>query len=361
MVTGLDLVELQLGVAAGEPLPFGQDDVALTGHAIEARLYAEDPARGFLPQAGTVLGLVEPAGPGVRVDSSLAVGSVVGTDYDPMLAKVIAWGADRETARARLVGALGHTAVLGLSTNTAFLRALLTDPDVVAGRLDTGLIERRGAALTDVPPPGDDLYAAAALAELLETEPRGPVVDPWDVPDGWRLGEPAWTVRRLQAPGAQPVTVRVRGLAAAAEVRVGDGEVLRAAAARDGDRLTVTLGGQARTWTVLHDGGTLWLAADGVAVPLREHERLAPSAQGGAADGAVTAPMPGTVTVVQAAVGDRVEAGTPLLVVEAMKMEHVLTAPVAGTVAELSVTAGQSVRLDERLALVTPATAGEGE
>src|ERR687885_1594753 len=162
-VTGLDLVELQLRVAAGEPLPIGQDDVALTGNAMEARVYAEDPARGFLPQAGTVLGLVEPAGLGVRVDSSLAVGSVVGTDYDPMLAKVIAWGPDRDTARARLVGALGHTAVLGVTTNTPFLRALLSDPDVVDGRLDTGLIERRGDALTVVPPPSAGLFAAAAL------------------------------------------------------------------------------------------------------------------------------------------------------------------------------------------------------
>jgi acetyl-CoA/propionyl-CoA carboxylase biotin carboxyl carrier protein len=361
LVTGLDLVELQLRVAAGEPLPFGQDDVALTGHAIEARVYAEDPARGFLPQAGTVLGLAEPSGAGVRVDSSLAVGSVVGTDYDPMLAKVIAWGPDRETARARLVGALGRTAVLGLSTNTTFLRALLGDDDVVAGRLDTGLIERRGAALTDVPAPGDDVYAAAVLAELVEAEPRGPVVDPWDVPDGWRLGEPAWTVRRLQAPGGKPVTVRLRGRSSAAQVRVGDGEPQAASATRDGDRLTVTLGGRTRTWTVVHDGGTLWLAADGAVVALREHERLAGAAAGGAGDGAVTAPMPGTVTVVRAQEGDEVAAGTPLLVVEAMKMEHVLTAPVAGTVTELSVTAGQSVRLDERLAVVTPPAAGEGE
>jgi acetyl-CoA/propionyl-CoA carboxylase, biotin carboxylase, biotin carboxyl carrier protein len=181
------------------------------------------------------------------------------------------------------------------------------------------------------------------------------------VPDGWRLGEPAWTVRRLQAPGADPVTVRVRGLSGAAEVRAGDGEPLAASATRDGDRLTVTLGGETRTWTVLHAGGTVWLAADGVAVPLREHQRLASAAEGAAADGAVTAPMPGTVTVVQVSDGDRVEAGTPLLVVEAMKMEHVLTAPVAGTVTELPVTAGQSVRLDERVAVVTPTAADEGK
>jgi acetyl-CoA/propionyl-CoA carboxylase biotin carboxyl carrier protein len=160
-ITGLDLVELQLRVAAGERLPIGQDDVTLTGHAIEARVYAEDPARGFLPQAGDVVGLVEPGGTGVRVDSSLQVGGVVGTDYDPMLAKVVAWGPDRATARARLVTALGDTAVLGVTTNTTFLRDLLNDPDVVAGRLDTGLIERRGDKLTATDPPPPRVYAAA--------------------------------------------------------------------------------------------------------------------------------------------------------------------------------------------------------
>ena len=361
MVTGLDLVELQVRVAAGERLPLTQDDVRLTGHAIEARLYAEDPARGFLPQTGTVLGLREPTGPGVRVDSSLAVGSVVGTDYDPMLAKVVAHGPDRETARARLVGALGHTAVLGVPTNTAFLRALLTDPDVVAGRLDTGLIERRGEALTAAEPVPPAVYAAAALALLVEAEPAGSVVDRWDVPDGWRLGEPAWTVRRLQAPGGEPVTVRVRGRSTAAEVRVGDDDPVPASAVRDGDRLSVTLDGVTSRYAVVHAGGQVWLAADGQVIALREHERLHAAAEGAAGDGAVTAPMPGTVTLVQTAVGDRVDAGAPLLVVEAMKMEHVLTAPLAGTVTELGVTAGQQVRLDERVAVVTPpATDEEG-
>ncbi|MCF6742767.1 acetyl/propionyl/methylcrotonyl-CoA carboxylase subunit alpha [Blastococcus sp. KM273128] len=354
MVTGLDLVELQLRVAAGEPLPIDQSDVSLDGHAIEARLYAEDPARGFLPQAGTVLGLVEAEGPGIRVDSSLAVGSVVGTDYDPMLAKVVAWAPDRETARARLVGALGRTAVLGVTTNAAFLRALLTDPDVVTGKLDTGLIERRGEALTTAEPVPFTVYAAAALALLVESEPTGAVVDRWDVPDGWRLGEPAWTVRRLQAAGGEPVEVRLRGRAAAAEVQVADGAV-PARAVVDGDRLVVTVGDRTSSYAVVHSGGTVWLAADGHVTALREHERLASSAGQAGGDGAVTSPMPGTVTVVRASVGDEVEAGTPLLVVEAMKMEHVLTAPIAGTVTELGVTAGQTVALDERVALVTPA------
>jgi acetyl-CoA/propionyl-CoA carboxylase, biotin carboxylase, biotin carboxyl carrier protein len=356
LITGLDLVEQQIRIAAGERLPIDQSDVTLDGHAIEARLYAEDPSRGFLPQTGTVLGLLEPAGPGIRVDSSLAVGSVVGTDYDPMLAKIIAWAPDRETARARLAGALGRTAVLGVATNATFLRALLRDPDVVAGRLDTGLIERRGEALTAADPPPPHVYAAAALALLIEAEPDGGVADRWDVPDGWRLGTPAWTVRRLQPAGGDVVVVRSRGRSTAAEVAVGDGDPVPARAFRDGDRLTATLDGLTLSYYLVHEGGTVWLAADGHVAALREQERLFSSAGAVSADGAVTSPMPGTVTVVQASVGDEVEAGTPLLVVEAMKMEHVLTAPVAGTVTELAVTAGQSVRLDERVAVVTPET-----
>jgi acetyl-CoA/propionyl-CoA carboxylase biotin carboxyl carrier protein len=359
-ITGLDLVELQVRVAAGERLPIDQSDVTLAGHAIEARVYAEDPARGFLPQAGDVVGLVEPTGAGIRVDSSLRVGGVVGTDYDPMLAKVIAWGPDRETARARLVTALGETAVLGVVTNTTFLRDLLNDADVVAGRLDTGLIERRGEALTAAESVSPAVHAAAALALLVESEPAGPVVDRWDVPDGWRLGEPAWTVRRSTA-GGETVLVRVRGRASDAVVQVGDGEPMAAVAQRTGDELAVTLDGVRTRYTVVHTDDTVWLSADGRVTAVREEERLATATSAAASDGAVSAPMPGTVTVVQVSLGDQVEAGTPLLVVEAMKMEHVLTAPIAGTVTELGVTAGQSVRLDERVAVVTPPAPGEGE
>ncbi|WP_193375761.1 acetyl-CoA carboxylase biotin carboxylase subunit [Modestobacter italicus] len=359
-VTGLDLVELQVRVAAGERLPIAQSDVVLDGHAIEARVYAEDPVRGFLPQAGDVVGLLEPAGPGIRVDSSLRVGGVVGTDYDPMLAKVIAWGPDRETARARLVTALGGTAVLGVATNTTFLRDLLNDPDVVAGRLDTGLIERRGEALTRADPPPPHVYAAAALALLLESEPAR-AADPWDDTSGWRLGEPAWTVRWLQATGGQPVTVRVRGRAAAAEVQVADGPPMAARVRRDDDVLAVTLDDVTTHVTAVHAAGTVWIAVDGHVAALREHERLAPPDAAAGTDGTVTAPMPGTVTVVRVSLGDEVAAGTPLLVVEAMKMEHVLTAPVTGTVTELPVTAGHQVRLDERVAVVTPPAPGEEE
>ncbi|KQS66118.1 acetyl/propionyl/methylcrotonyl-CoA carboxylase subunit alpha [Modestobacter sp. Leaf380] len=359
LVTGLDLVELQVRVAAGEQLPFEQADVSLDGHAIEARVYAEDPSRGFLPQTGTVLSLTEPTGEGIRVDSSLVEGGVVGTDYDPMLAKVIAWGPTRETARARLVAALGRTSVLGLTTNVTFLRTLLADPDVVAGDLDTGLIERRGEELTRAEAPPASAYAAAALGLLADAEPTGPVVDPWTVPGGWRLGEHAWTPRTLQVPGGEPVVVRTRGRAAAGEVRVGDGEAQRARVWREDGQLAVALGDVTTRYVTARDGGTVWLGVEGYALPFREAPRLAPAGAAAASSGTVTAPMPGTVTVVRAAVGDEVTAGTPLLVVEAMKMEHVLTAPIDGTVTELAVTAGHQVRLDETLAVVTPPAADD--
>ncbi|MEI4280399.1 acetyl/propionyl/methylcrotonyl-CoA carboxylase subunit alpha [Klenkia terrae] len=368
-ITGLDLVELQVRVAAGEQLPFEQADVELGGHAIEARVYAEDPSRGFLPQAGTVVALTEAVGEGIRVDSSLVEGGVVGSDYDPMLAKVIAWGPTRETARGRLVAALGRTAILGVTTNVPFLRALLSDPAVVAGDLDTGLIERRGEELTRAEDPPAGIYAAVAMSLLVDDETGGTggirgqggavVVDPWTVPGGWRVGEHAWTPRRLVVPGGEPVVVRTRGRAGDGEVRVGEGEPMRARAWRQDGRLAVSLDDVTTWYALARDGSTVWLGAEGFALPFRLVERTAGAGTAALAGGVVTAPMPGTVTLVRAAVGDEVTAGTPLLVVEAMKMEHVLVAPIDGVVDELPVTAGQQVRLDEQVAVVIPRTPEE--
>ncbi|MHA6624080.1 acetyl-CoA carboxylase biotin carboxylase subunit [Pseudonocardia sichuanensis] len=354
LVTGLDLVELQLRVAAGEPLPIDQDAVRLTGHAVEARVYAEDPAAGFLPTGGRILALREPAGAGVRVDSGVADGTVVGSDYDPMLAKVIAHGADRAEALRRLDAALRDTVLLGLDTNTGFLRALLADPDVRAARLDTGLVGRRLADWTAADLPDDVLGAAAAHA-LLALEPAGPVVDPFDVPGGWRVGEPAWTTWRMSVSGHDPVGVRIRGRAAAAEVAVGDGEPQPCAAVRDGDALVVTVAGVTRRYACAQDGDTLWLGRDGRAWGIREQAPLeaATTADAGAG-GPVLSPMPGTVTAVEVADGQEVEAGARLVVVEAMKMEHVLTAPVAGVVRELRARPGEAVAKDAVLLVVEP-------
>ena len=362
MVTGLDLVELQLRVAAGEPLPITQDDVRLDGHAVEVRVYAEDPAAGFLPTGGRILGLHEPSGDGIRVDSGIVEGGVVGSDYDPMLAKIIAHGTDRAEALRRLDAALRDTVLLGIGTNIGFLRALLADADVRAARLDTGLVGRRVGDWATTALPADVLPAAAAHA-LLELEPAAgaALVDPFDLPGGWRVGEPAWASWRMSVAGHDPVVVRIRGRGAAAEVMVGDAPAAPVSAApcsntAQHSRLSVTLNGVTRHYAcALEPGGTLWLSRDGHAWGIREQapleQRLAANAAGG---GPVRSPMPGTVTVVEVAEGQRVAAGDRLVVVEAMKMEHVLTAPVDGVVRELRAAAGAAVARDAVLLTVDP-------
>ncbi|HVH22637.1 MAG TPA: acetyl-CoA carboxylase biotin carboxylase subunit [Pseudonocardia sp.] len=366
MITGLDLVELQLRVAAGEPLPLTQDEVRLDGHAVEVRVYAEDPAAGFLPTGGRILGLHEPSGEGIRVDSGIVEGGVVGSDYDPMLAKVIAHGADRAEALRRLDAALRDTVLLGLDTNVGFLRALLADADVRAARLDTGLVGRRVGDWSAASLP-DDVLAAAAAHELLELEPPdgAVLVDPFDLPGGWRVGEPAWASWRMFVSGHKPVTVRIRGRVAAAEVTVGDTDPRPVSARwlRDeaqtpgaGAWLSVTLDGITRHYAcAVEQNGTLWLARDGQAWGIREQapleQQLAADPSGG---GPLRSPMPGTVTVVEVAEGQRVTAGDRLVIVEAMKMEHVLTAPVDGVVRGLRATAGATVARDAVLLTVEP-------
>ncbi|MGH4009456.1 MAG: acetyl/propionyl/methylcrotonyl-CoA carboxylase subunit alpha [Pseudonocardiaceae bacterium] len=353
LITGLDLVELQLRVAAGQPLPLHQDDVRLDGHAVQARIYAEDPSRGFLPTGGQVLRLREPAVAGVRVDSGLVPGGTVGRDYDPLLAKIIAHGPDRDTALHRLDAALAQTSILGLGTNTGFLRALLADADVRAGRLHTGLVEGRvdGWVAEELP---DDVAAAAGLLALLALEPTGPVVDPFKLPGGWRVGEPAWTPWPMEA-GPDRVEVRTRGRAAAAEVAVGENKPLSASAWWDGEDLVVTLDRITRHYTCARDGGVVWLGRDGRSWALRELQSARRAGDSVAAAGPVLAPMPGTVTAVDVVEGQQVTAGARLLVVEAMKMEHVLTAPIDGVVRELHVRPGGTVERDAVLAVIEPA------
>jgi acetyl-CoA/propionyl-CoA carboxylase biotin carboxyl carrier protein len=386
LITGIDLVEWQLRVASGAELPFTQADITLTGHAIEARVCAEDPARGFLPSGGTILALHEPQGNGVRTDSGLSVGTEIGSLYDPMLSKVIAYGPDRPTALRKLRAALAETVTLGVQTNAGFLRRLLAHPDVVAGNLDTGLVERDADALVDPGVPVE-VYAAAALLaqEGLAATPSA-WADPFDAPNGWRLGgTPAWTAHHFKVPGQEPVVVRVRegeisapaafeqrgsgggapGVTApgahAAEPQMsqpgrgGVGESLPARLAsgpRQGAPLTVEVGGLTHT---LHHHGE-WLGRDGDAWHLQAYDPVAATLTGSSHSGAdaLTAPMPGTVTVVKVAVGDHVTAGQSLLVVEAMKMEHVISAPHSGTVAELDVKAGATVAMDQVLAVVAP-------
>jgi acetyl-CoA/propionyl-CoA carboxylase, biotin carboxylase, biotin carboxyl carrier protein len=351
LVTGVDLVEQQVRVAAGERLPFAQEDIALTGHAVEVRVYAEDPAKGFLPTGGRALLVREPAD--VRVDTSLVEGGVVGTTYDPMLSKVIAHGRDRAEALARLDGALARTAVLGVGTNTAFLRALLAHPDVVAGKLDTGLIDREVESLVDVPVP-DEALAAFALARLARLTPAGPVTDPWDLPTSWRPSGPAEMAWDLVVGGARH-TVGVRGDAVAAHVRVDDGEPFAVSAAVRGAELDLTVAGRTTTFLVAYDGDVVHLGRDGTAWAMTEAPRVGKAGAAASHSGDVLSPMPGSVVAVKVAEGEAVTAGQALLVVEAMKMEHTLTAPHDGTVTALRARTGEQVKVDQLLAVVEPA------
>ncbi len=342
-VTGIDLVAAQLRIAAGEPLGFGQDDVVLTGHSIEARVYAEDPAAGFLPTGGRVVRVVHPVGPGIRVDSALADGLDVSVDYDPMLAKVIATGRTRDEARRRLVAALGDTAVLGFETNLSFLRALLELPVVAAGELDTGLIARELDGLVATGDP-DDVFVEAAL--LLDAAvPRGD--DPWHRADGWRLGPPAPRRYRLAAGGEERAVELVGD-----RVIVGGTEV--AASVRDlGDRFAVRVGDRSATVVAAVHGDRVWLSRGGRAREVRrvslDHRRDAHAS----AVPELVSPMPGVVVMTSVADGAVVSAGDAVVVVEAMKMEHVVRAEVAGTVA-LRVATGDSVGRGQTLAVVIP-------
>jgi acetyl-CoA/propionyl-CoA carboxylase biotin carboxyl carrier protein len=364
MVTGLDLVEWQVKIAAGECLSVAQQDVRLTGHAVEARVYAETPslkegARGFIPTGGTVLAVHEPSGEGVRVDSWLAEGAVIGSHYDPMLAKVIAWGPDRAAALHRLDLALADTAVLGVGTNISFLRRLLADDDVRAGRLDTELVERRLATLISTEVPAE-FFVAAALDRLLALQPSGSIVDPWEVPNGWRVGGSGGVTFRLRAGDAESL-VCVEGTPAAASVSVDGAEPMRVSARWDNGVLEVRHAagfhryrhapGAGRTVGAGKD--PVWLARDGQCVMIGQQANILISHGESAGGGPVTSPMPGIVLVVKVARGDVVSAGTPLVVVEAMKMEHTVTAPVDGVVSEIHVQPGQQVALDEPLAVVT--------
>lgn len=365
LVTGLDLVACQLDVAAGGELPLTQDQVTLHGHAVEARVYAEDPDRGFLPGGGRVLLLREPDG--ARVDSGLVEGAEVGTGYDPMLAKVIVHGADRDEALRRLRTALADTTLLGVHTNIGFLRRLLADADVVAGRMDTGLVEAAMPDLLRGPVPPAVAVTAALLAHTaLEPAPSDGWTDPFAVPSGWRLGEHASTTHRFRVEGGEPVAVRVHGRGATTEVGYEDGEMAPAHVVLDAaaGRVLTTYGGLTEAyWYARADDGSWWLSRGADtwrAVPYDPVES-GPGAAGAAGDGTLVAPMPGTVTVVKAAVGDLVTAGQAVVVVEAMKMEHAVTAPFDGTVAEVRVDVGSRVALDEVLALVHAEPAADAD
>ena len=366
MVTGLDLVEWQLRVAAGEALPRGQTDLELRGHAIEARLYAEDPERGFLPQTGTLQGLRFPPAEIARVDTGVRRGDVVTPFYDPMIAKIIAWGEDRAAALERLRRALAETAVLGVATNLGLLARVAAHPDFAAEAVDTGFIERHRDVLLagHRPAPGEAL-AAAAVARLLS---RGAVAaaaaarsadphSPWGRGDGWRLGGESHQ-ELVFRDGAVERTVLATARAGDWLLRLGETMFRAAGEGRPDGSVTVVLDGVRGRATVLDHGSETAVFLAGESWRLTEIDPLAAREGDDPGAGRLTAPMPGRVTQLLVAVGDTVRRGEPLMIIEAMKMEHTVAAPVDGTVEAVRFAVGDLV--EEGAELIALATPGSG-
>jgi 3-methylcrotonyl-CoA carboxylase alpha subunit len=296
-----------------------------------------------------VLQVFEPSGAGVRVDSSLLAGTVVGSDYDPMLSKVIAHGTDREEALARLDRALAQTAVLGVQTNIEFLRFLLADERVRAGDLDTALLDERLADFAPLPAP-DDILAAGGLYRqwALDRRARGNL---WAAPTGWRVGGGTAPVRTAMRTPLRTETVSVWGLPDAANVRVGEGETHSASVELDQAQMSVTLDGLRRDYRWAEADRHLWIADERGTWHLREAEEQKIHRAVGERQAEIVSPMPGSVIAVQVGSGTEVSEGDTVVVVEAMKMEHSLAAPVSGRV-EVLVSVGEQVKVDQVLARI---------
>ncbi|RXV68136.1 acetyl/propionyl/methylcrotonyl-CoA carboxylase subunit alpha [Burkholderia stabilis] len=353
MVTGLDLVEWQLRVASGEPLPLKQDQLRVQGHALEARLYAENPGRGFLPSTGTLKHLRLPAGvefaigAAVRVDSGVREGDAITPFYDPMIAKLIVHGADRAEALGLMLRALRACEVVGLHTNAAFLQRIVACEPFATADLDTGLIERNHDALFAPQQPPRAMLALACAA-LLARE-RGAVAhraSPWGALPDWRLnGGYRRTLEWHAADREADLTVVYEDDGAGARIAAGDEAAqpfvwTRGATPLDFD---VTLGGVRSSGRVVADGDTFHVFTQGAAETFEWRNLIAHAGDVEQGGGRLTAPMPGKVIAVLVEPGQKVEAGTPLIVMEAMKMEHTIGAPSAGVVAEVLYGVGDQV------------------
>jgi len=362
-VTGLDLVEWQLRIAAGEPVPLQQEQVQQHGHAIEVRIYAEDPDAGFLPGSGTLETLELPTpSRHVRIDSGVVEGDTVTIFYDPMIAKLIVWDTDRPRALARMREALAECEIAGPKSNIGFLERLVRHPAVVEGRIDTGYLDRHLDEFLSPPIAGIELVLAAATLQLLAQESNArdaaqggnDPTSPWSIADGWRLGHAGSRPLAL-LDGESKLDLVVHGHAGDYRIE-HDGRCHQVAGARvDRGYLSARIDGAMQRFRGEVTGNRI-LVHDG-------HRRLRLQAvevyrrQQGAADSAehrIRAPMPGRVVLVQATPGDAVSAGDVVLVIEAMKMELALKAPRDGVLAEVRVAAGEFVEADAVLATLEP-------
>ena len=356
MITGLDLVEWQLRVACGEALPLDQRQIRINGHAVEARIYAEDPARGFLPTGGLLEHLREPqTNAQVRIDSGVQAGDEVGVHYDPMIAKLIVWDSDRTAALGRLRAALGEYQIAGVVTNVSFLRTLCSHPAFAdaqhdPGALDTGLIERhRAALLPELAPVPDAILAMAVLSESLRRDREAAAsaarsndpFSPWNLRHGWRLNEDNHlTVVLLDAGQRREIIAHYRAGGYLLELPSG---VRLRACARDlanGD-IEVEIDKLQSRATVVRHGGGLTVFSAGESYRLAFEEAAAIEEED--PTGRLLSPLPGSVIEVLVASGETVTKGQALMIIEAMKMEHTISAPKRGTVGQIYFRKGEQV------------------
>jgi 3-methylcrotonyl-CoA carboxylase alpha subunit len=360
MVTGHDLVEWQLRVAAGEPLPVAQKDLTVSGHAVEVRLYAEDPSRNFLPSTGTLTRLrFGQTGPHVRVDTGVREGDQVTVHYDPMIAKLIVWDSDRHQALRRLRTALSECQIAGVNTNTAFLTGVAAHPAFIDGDLDTGFIERHSADL--IPETGalsDRIVALAALDQVLRravevqkaADASEDPYSPWSTVNGWVMNEDAHEVIRF-ADGDQEIAVTVHYRPDGFILDLPGGSVSAQGEIDGNGNLVADIDGARALAAVVQEGHTITVMSRGAAHRLVLHNPLDVGDLEDGAGGAVAAPMSGKIIQVLVSAGDKVKKGAPLIIVEAMKMEHTLDAPAAGAVVSVNADVGEQV--DEGAVLVS--------
>jgi 3-methylcrotonyl-CoA carboxylase alpha subunit len=351
-ITGLDLVEWQLRVAAGQPLPLTQDQLQMRGHAIEARICAENPDANFLPATGTMRFARWPAHVSFersdelpRIDRGFDEGDAISPHYDSMIAKLIVWGDNRAQALARLDAALAQTHIVGLATNVAFLRRVVASQAFATADLDTALIERERKALFDYAPLALECAAAGVVAREMALEAALQDADPWSARDGWRLYGVATRRFDLDVAGKRHAVALERRHDGATTLGIGGPGAQRwpfTTRALGAERHDVTLGERRWTLAVYAEGERITVFAPEGTLTLHEVDALAHAGEG-SAEGRLTAPMPGKVVALLAQVGEAVKAGQALAVMEAMKMEHTIAAPRDGTVAELLYGVGDQV------------------
>jgi 3-methylcrotonyl-CoA carboxylase alpha subunit len=367
MITGTDLVEWQLRVAAGQPLPKKQSELAIHGHAIEARVYAENPEKGFLPSIGTLRHMATPAAvefelggtPGlepaaVRIDSGVREGDAISPFYDPMIAKLIVWGADRNQALARMSQALSEFQIVGLATNIAFLKRLVESQAFSSADLDTGLIDRHGETLFPQPkaaPAGALALAALALVEGEKDKSAAVAAnpaDPWGQARGWRMNgdyqrQLSFTDEYAAATDAGAYQPTLTSHAGGWNIAMAGSAARLELVARNGAELSIRLGDTACHGSVRREGDLFHVFTGGRHYTLAYNDPMAHAGETEAAGGRLTAPMPGKVVAVMASGGDQVKKGQPLVIMEAMKMEHTISAPSDGLVEEVLYQVGDQV------------------